>query len=629
MRISITPSMGEAPKITPGSLPENYAQTAENTDLGRLDVRGWRAPGRVAALDGTTLQTIFQWLASGDTHWAESANDVDHIKSPLASDTYERAYLTGESEPRVLANDLVSEPFDYSMDFYKLGVPTPTAPITIGTYTGSGAVYRSYVYTFITAYGEEGPPCVSSFPSISDYLSGTVEINSIESAPASRRIESLYLYRTNSDGAGAAEFQFVLEATWFDADTDYAVGDFVIYSGSLYKCTTIHPNAAWNSAHFTAGDDVADADLAEVLPSLNYKPPPAGLKGLISLANGVCVGFINNEIRFSEPYLPHAWPPGYAVAFPVDIVGIAGRGSSVFVMTNGNPYLVSGTDPGFTSKTELAGNYPCTDKRGIAAGEKGIYYPSGVGLILVDENGAVNVTPEIMTPDDWAEYSPSDMLGTIYNGMYVGFYGNRAGGIVLDFVNRCFSRLSIFAHARHLSTGGVLYLCMDDGYDEANPPASVPLCVKQWGSDTYNFLSYTWKSKRYLLSSKKNFAAARVYIDSDYYAEVVALVAQNSYLVSQNATLFADDLGGAINDTTINVYSVNGDVLLDLAQLSISPTVVFKLYADNVLKFTKLLTNLKPFKLPRGFKARRLEVEVAGYIPVTKINIASSMREIS
>jgi len=38
----------------------------------------------------------------------------------------------------------------------------------------------------------------------------------------------------------------------FSATASYAVGDYTIYNGQLYRCTVQHTASAWNSSHFTA-----------------------------------------------------------------------------------------------------------------------------------------------------------------------------------------------------------------------------------------------------------------------------------------------------------------------------------------------------------------------------------------
>ena len=54
---------------------------------------------------------------------------------------------------------------------------------------------------------------------------------------------------TDAEGGGGS-FDTSIIADDFDAEETYAIGDYCIYEGSLYKCTTAH-TGAWNASHFT------------------------------------------------------------------------------------------------------------------------------------------------------------------------------------------------------------------------------------------------------------------------------------------------------------------------------------------------------------------------------------------
>lgn len=56
--------------------------------------------------------------------------------------------------------------------------------------------------------------------------------------------------------------------------------------------------------------------------------------------------------------------------------------------------------------------------------------------------------------------------------------------------------------------------------------------------------------------------------------------------------------------------------------------VTFKLYADHVLKFTKTVTDDKPFRLPSGFKSKYWEFEVTGTGAVRAILAANTIEEL-
>ena len=55
----------------------------------------------------------------------------------------------------------------------------------------------------------------------------------------------------------------------FSTSTAYAVGDYVIYQGLLYRCIAAHAAGAWNASHFTQTDTGGElSDLKDDLNSL-------------------------------------------------------------------------------------------------------------------------------------------------------------------------------------------------------------------------------------------------------------------------------------------------------------------------------------------------------------------------
>lgn len=627
MKLEFKTFGGERPKISPHVLDPQMAQVASNCKLIKGDLRAFRSTLKDEALTGTNVQSLFLYEENGNDNWVESANDLDFVKSPISDDSYERVYFTGETQPRFFANDNVSSPFDESVDFYKLGIPAPATAPTVTT-TGGGATYKGYVYSFVNSYGDEGPP--SPVGSDDDFSSGAVAIEDIEAAPSDRAVTKIYLYRTNASGDGTAEFQFVLEATWFSASVNYVVGDYVIYGTDLYKCTTQHDAAAWDAGHFTAGDAVADADLTSVFPKTNYDPPPTDLIGLIAFPGGILAGISGNNLCFSEPFHPHAWPTGYQVAFDETPVGLGVIGSTVIVTTTGYPYEVYGSHPDSMSKTKGAAYYPCTSKRGIVSARGAVFYPTYEGLVKrgsSDEDATYSiVTEKIMSEDDWDDYGPTTLAGYFYQGRYFGFDSVNSVGFILDFVDGFFIPLSTYAHAGYVDDE--FYVVVDDTalVDEANPPENMPLCVSKWEGNTTSYLIYTWRSKEFMLPIDTNFSIARIELDEDFYGDVNDLID----LATLNVALFAADLEGAVGMTALGGQDLAGDTLYDIGSFTISSDINFKLYADGTLKCNKVIepADKKTFRLPSGFVSRRYYIELSGYIPVKSLVIATSADEI-
>lgn len=632
MKIVIEGFREMIPRVTDHLLPIQSGSQVVNAKLSKGDFRAWRRPLKTQALTEATLKTIMQYTENDNLNWVAFEEDVNWFNSPLTGESYERVYYSGLSEPRVFANDLASSPFDQTSDYYKLGVPAPAAAPTIGSYTGSGANYRAYVYTYVNAYGEEGPP--SAVDSISDYDTGNVDIDGITAAPATRQIDKIYLYRTSSSGSGVATFRFVLQATWFSAAASYTAGaDYVIYGNDVYLCTINH-SGAWNGGNFTSGENVTDANLSTVtLPSQYWDPPPAALKGLVILPNGVAAGFTGNDVYLSEPYQVHAFPESYIVSISQTIIGLGTFGNNIVVVTNGKPFIISGENPAQVSSRELKGFYPGLSKQSIVSSEYGVQYVCREGIVRVNDAGVTIDTAQFMDPTDWETYYAASVRGVVYSGKYFAFYQDADTvfhGLIIDYAAGGVVELSFEIYCGYVSeSDGQLYIGVNDEYDESDPPDAKPLCIKEWEGDAYNYMYAKFKSKRFVLSAPVNFACARIIYDQEFYDDVVQAIADDDVLEDLNATIFAGDIMGAVNDDPVNELSVNGDLLYDLSGASINPSIVFRVYEGGNLKFTKTISDNKIFKLNSGYKSKKYKFEIEGNIPIQRLDVATSSEEIA
>jgi hypothetical protein len=625
LRIEISNFETEIPISADYLLPQNAARLAQNCNVVSGALSAFKGLDHDESLSATSVKTLYQYEEGNTQHWVVSANELHFAKSPVSGDTYERVYFTGETEPRFFANDNISTPFAATTDYYKLGIPAPTVtPVPSG---GAGADYRAYVYSFVNSYGDEGPP--SSVGAISDYSTGACVVGiSVAAPPTARAIDRIYLYRANSSASGTAEFQFALEATWFSAAVAYAVGDFVLYSNFLYKCTTIHPAGAWNAGHFTPGDDVANADLLNVYPKTNYDPPPSGMKGLISLPNGSFAGYSGNQLYLSEPGRPHAYPTDYVVAFDDDIVGISNEKLNITVVTSSFPYVVYGAHPSAMTKERHSTKLPGISSRGIVAGGVGVFYVSRQGIIFSGPGGFSNITEKLLKESDLAEFTPATLAAYWFDGKYFAFDSVSKTGFFIDMTTGRFVKLSIYAHAAHVTSGGYFYFVVDDieNVDENNPPANMPLCVSKWEGDTSNYLTYTWQSKEFLLPVSVNFSVASVILDQAVIGEI-----QDSLdIETLNAATFAAGLTGSVGLYPVaGGHEIAGDEMIALGNLSLSETVSFKLYVDGTLFQYKNLSSFEnTFRTSAEKTYKRFYFELQGIVPVKRVVLATSVDEL-
>lgn len=628
MRILLEKFAGEIPKLEGNLLPDSYAQVATNCNFEKSSLRAFPAPLRIEAISITTCKSVFKHTENTNEHWVVSATDRHYVKSPISGDTFERVYFTGATEPRFFANDNVSGGgFDESTDYYKLGIPAPTAGPAVGS-SGGGAEYRGYVFSFVNSYGDEGPP--SPIVSISDYSTGNITLASIPAAPTGRAINRIFVYRTNSGTSGTGEFQFALYARWFDAATGYAVGEFVIYSGAIYKCTTIHPAGAWNAGHFTAGDDVTNANLLSVYPKVNFDPPPDGLTGLVALANGSFAGFVGNSIYFSEPFYPHAWPTDYIIPLNIDIVGIAAYQDTVVAAGSGAPCVLYGSHPLTMARWYHTDILPLVSSRGIVSGNSGVFFVSTAGLIFSQGLTMVPVADQLMNVSDLEQYTPATLALYWFETRLFAFDSAGTQGFFIDFSPEQleFVRLTPYAHAGVVDSDGFFYIVENDTeiVDENDPPAVMPLAVKKWAGSS-DYLQYTWKSKEFIFDAPINMAAFLISLDQDFINEVQGLID----LSDLNAATFAAGLTGSlgVDGPLGGGHELGGDELLTLQSFGVSSNTLFKFYASGILRKSITASGAtNRGRLPARYMAMRAYFELIGYAPVKRISIATSMDEL-
>lgn len=542
--ISLTKFSGVAPKVSPNKLPPELAQTANNVRLlaGTLDA--WTAPLQVVSgLTAGPTSTIYRFgqdLTSDTQYWFHWTTDVDVVKGAIANDQTERTYFTHPTlGPRMTYNTLAltGGSGDYPWGSYPLGVPAPTAaPVAaVGTEgdDSTTAEARVYVYTFVTSLGEEGPPSPPS-NSLTIFPDGGVAALSsmASSAPAgySGYITAKRIYRTLT-GSLSTEFQFVDEIPIADA---------------------------------TYSDSTPGEDLDEVIPSVQWYPPPSTAFGIVQMANGITLVFDGYDIYPSEAYIPSAYPPGYSLAVDYPIVGGAAVGTTAFVLTTGFPYLLTGSDPSAMALVKLESPQSCVSKRSIAAMDGGVIYASPDGLIYVTGSGQVtNVTAALFSRDEWQALVPSSIHGYYHEGRYHAFYND--GTVQKGFIFDPSQGTGALTFTDTYATAGFTDTVQDALY------LKVDTTIVKWGADN-DKMSYTWRSAIFEMPAPENKACAQV-VAKSYPA-------------------------------------------------------TFKLYADGVLKHTQTVASADPFWLPSGYRARYYEVELSGTAEILSVHVADAMEEL-
>ena len=600
---------GISPRTGPTLLEANQAQTANNLKIQSGELRPWRQPVLSYVTSNTTnTQTIYklQNTNTGSYVWLEWTVDVDVVASPVADSTDYRIYYTNGTAPKKTNWDLATtsgtgvKPFPDTE--YNMGVPSPTAAPTLTKVGGSGAIHedRVYVYTYISTFGavleESAPSPPTTIVSVEPNASVTVSaFSTAPTTSAGYNITAIRIYRSVSSGTTA----------------NY------LYVGTV----TVTPSTGAASGSFS--DAVLAANLGIAIPSLYYTPPPAGLKGLVSMPNGILAGFQNNEVWFCEPYLPHAWPVSYMLTVNAPIVGLGVFGQTLVVCTLKSPFLITGSQPGAMTQERLSIPEPCVSKKSIVSDQFGVLYASPNGLVSLSPGTQDVISRTLFTRDEWQTYIPTTFVSAIYQNMYIAFYtiGATVKALILTRGdNPPLITLDTGAQAVFVerTTANVYVVSPTDGY------------IYQLDADTVNNLFFEWKSKKFVLPEPTNFGIAKMQADWEYIASTTAYNAHVAEIVAANQAIW--DVGGSLKSTLnralLNGLLLNGSTLEPIPNIAETRNVQALLIADYVDIYSTGFTSQEPARLPSNKKGYVWEIKLTGNAPIRSFKMATSVGEL-
>ena len=360
---------------------------------------------------------------------------------------------------------------------------------------------RAYVYTWVTEYGEEGPPSPPAV--VNGWSNATWTVSVFQPEPENmgvdRNITHTRIYRSISNQAGQGTYFFVAEIPVTQETYEDVLGDDVVA-------------------------------LNEQLQSLYWYPPPDGLQGMVTFPNGITVGWQSNEIWFSEPYRPHAWPPNYVLATEYPVVGIGVCGQAIVVCTQGTPYVITGINPSAMAIIKINLPEPCLHRGSIVATDTTVLYVSQNGLVQISQSGAgANVTEGWITREKWQLLTPHQHVRAVKHATSYFAFGTTAGtdvsvarqGFTVELSSEDQTSFTIWPQAGGHRLG-FSELSSPNEYDIDNvlvdPWTGVGILIQNGGIWYYDFtqadpiiVPFKWKSKIFQHQSAKNFAACKVW----------------------------------------------------------------------------------------------------------------------
>lgn len=680
--IRINSFMGIAPRYAKRKLGDFNAQTARNVDLWSRELRSIRSGFIVD--NPSKLGDILSIFPLGG-NWLHWTKDVDVAQSPLNVDDEGRVYYTGKFNPKSTNSVLAAtgSGTDYPLTSYRLGLPAPEVSPTVGITGGVSGIAetRSYTYTYVTEWGEEGPPVASTEYVAAHDDATSWDISVMDVAPLNTgSISAITVAGTKSTFTTTAN-HFLITGDYTDltgiVGTDALPGAFndvgplqVTRISSTQFSIELAPTGAYTSggtwaressinltsmkkriyrtslgvfkfvgeidvATTTYTDTVTEADLGEEIPGVDdlaWTSPNGDLKGITIMAGGIAVGFYKNVLSFSPAYAPHAYPAAYKLTLDYTIVAIEAIGNTLVVGTVGKPYVVTGVDPAGMVESRLDLHQSCISKRSMVSILNGAMYASPDGLVYVPTAGPAEIiTRRWMKESDWRLFNPASINACVYDDRYYGFYngagadGNESATLVFDPSEP----ESTFTQLDYISKACYSDLTSDFLYYFGDSLRS----IYQFGYGG-SYETFQWKSKMFTTPGRVCYKAGLV-----RFTAKGALLASD-VLAAKQAAIAAVDVGkangtiadsGAFAGFTPGRYTVAGGPYLSAVNaISSSITAVFKLYAGGVLKFEKIITDSKPFRIPGGYRADTWEIELSGNgVDIHEAFIAETMSELA
>lgn len=459
---------------------------------------------------------------------------------------------------------------------------------------------RAYVYTWVSEYGEEGPPSPPTLADGWDNGLWTIDVFSPlpEEMGITRNIAQTNIYRTVSGQQGQTVYYLVASsdvglATYVDAATDNIIAENL------------------------------------QLPSTNWFPPPANLQGMLAMPNGMAVGFKGNEIWFSEPYRPHAWPSAYVITTDFPIIGLGVTGMSVVACTATSPQVCTGTRPATMSTNKINFPKPCLSRGSIISTHEGVYYSSIDGLIKVDQNAiAANVSQSWITREKWDKYTPSKYIRAV--PLISMYFAMGSTAVLADGSTDTSVAQEGFTMELAAQTDGESFTIWPQpgghriGFNTMTAPGDVDIdnvLVDPWTANVmliqggkvyyYDFSDQApvitptlWRSKKFEEPYKSNYAALRVWFDippGGPQTPPATLTTADPTYTSSTGLPFVSGMFGVVR------------VLVD-----------GRYVMERELRFSSQL-----MRLPSGFKGTTWQIEVEGIMSVTAVKLATSTKELA
>lgn len=418
--IRIDSFAGIMPRVHPTLLPDGCAVKAHNCRLKSGKLSPLRQPLKVSSFrirmeNGlakiSEANSLYLWKRGAVTEMLAWPGIVKVAQSNISDDDRFRLFVSGATGVGGVGKN---HPCAYIAStsggtytrhsLVKTSIPAPTVSVAPPG-DPDNIRYTSFFQTWIDAYGYESG---SSLPSSEiEYNEGQSVTIGVETAPSGAVARRIYKVVT---GTETANIQFVFEQT---------------------SVNSYFPQAAFA---------VKDEDAGEIIPSI--VSPPEDLTWITYVPGNFYAGVSASNIRtvmFSDVNRPTSWPDAYMYDIRDDIVGLSVTGNTVFALTTGSPWMISGTAPESMSATVMSAAQPCVSARSICVMAGSAFYASPDGICMLSPSGDYPmlvpvITEKYFSKREWEALNPSTCIMESYDGALHAWFtlsdGTRQGYII-------------------------------------------------------------------------------------------------------------------------------------------------------------------------------------------------------
>jgi hypothetical protein len=620
------------------------AEAAYNASFRNGELRSIR---RMDKLKDYSASPVYGWAvrvpdpaAPAAPVWVPfTSKYADFFPNPLTNDAFDRYVWVDNNAPGVAAFPVQNSfaRIKAAQPTIQLGVPAPTNAPTVAITGGSGInITRSYVYTYVNLFDEEGAP--SNPVTATGHLNGTWTITGYINPvnAATRGLNRIRLYRTITGSTGTQYFR---------------VAEFAINTTSYVDSQT----------------DAAVAQVGIVLESTTWAEP-LQMEGLALMPNGFFAGWKGRNLYFSEPYRPWAWPAEYTLSVDHPIIDCGVVGQTLIVLTSVSPVFVTGVVPSAMSMAKLTQVEPCVSANSVASAPEGLYFASPNGLILITPQGMVSVTQNIVGREVWQrDYLSFISDSVVFDGQYIAV-GESGDGFIFGalgdqpYITKLINFSTVQSVWVDSYTGQVHLLMGNDVYE--------------WDSPLAGFMSSRWVSKEFQYQRPINLGALMISfndvaeVQDPFTTPVLRITESGDLRITENAnervleqvlTLTSSiPTGGPwpeytsiigynqINGKTINVDPLDGEdppgnsyptkawpywygIVEENPELALTDDAKCEVsvYASGKLIWQSVVKDGVIYRLPSGFKSEIWQFVVATNVPVFNLQVAETSKELA